>query len=155
MIEVELAKALRKKLEEILAEFRMPTDQPNFPDRAPKIINGYLPPKRTSADPDFPFVIVRPKSGRTPDESSSRVAVNLIIGCYSEEFDGHEYALNVMTRIRTGLLEMTHYTLDNRYRLEFPLSWELFDDQPYPQWQLEMTTEWTVATPQDMGDEYL
>lgn len=153
MIEIELAKALRKKLEEILVNFRMPTDNPEFPDRPPKVINGYLPPKRSSTDPDFPFVIVRPSTGRSTNESTSRVVVKLIIGCFSEEFDGHEYALNVMTRIRTGLLEMTHYTLEKRYRLEFPITWELFDDQPYPQWQLDMTTEWTVATPQEMGDE--
>lgn len=155
MVEILLAKALREKLGEILANFRMPTDNTNFPDRAPKIINGYLPPKRSTDDPDFPFVIVRPTVGRTPGESQSLVSIKIIIGCFSEEFDGHEYALNVMTRIRTGLLEMPYYTLDNRYRLEFPLAWELFDDQPYPQWQLEMTTEWTVATPQDMGDEHV
>lgn len=49
--------------------------------------------------------------------------------------------------IRQAFLEEP--TLPNSpFRMELPMDWVLFDDQPYPEWAIEATTEWTVASPQ-------
>jgi hypothetical protein len=150
MGEIDLARAIRERLLQVLAELRMPSDRPNLPPRAPTVVNGFLPPKRSKSDSDFPFVVVRPSSGTTGNDGLTRVRVKLIIGCYSEDFDGHEYGLIVLERLRIGFMELP--TLENRYRMEMPMEWELYDDQPYPEWMLEVRTEWSIATPLEIPD---
>ena len=63
MNDVYLCKALGEFLEAGLSDFLLPlehtADEPTV-FRAPKIIQGYLPPKnsRESKDDDFPFVLI-------------------------------------------------------------------------------------------------
>lgn len=146
-----LCEALRHRIGEALESIRLETDEIELPYRSPRLVNGYLPPKRSGDEPEFPFVIVRPKDGNIGDSGYMRAKVRLIVGTYSEEYDGHEYALIVFQRILQSIRERP--TLDNRYQLEYPLAWELFDEQPYPFWQLVATTEWTVPTPVMLPDE--
>ena len=150
MIEIDLCRAIRTRSEEILKDLIIPADR-GFPDRSPSIINGFLPPKRSKAESDFPFVVVRPGEGNTNANRLTRATVKMLVGCYSEDFDGHEYALLVLARLRTGLMECP--TLESRYRMELPFSWRLYDDQPYPNWELEITTEWSIATPLEIPDD--
>ena len=145
MIENLLTEALCKKIEEAVKEFRLPVQ--NGEMRAPKIINGYLPPKRSRVDDDFPYVVVRAESG-VCDRGESSVTVALLIGCYSKDDDGHEYCLNVMSRIRTALMSLENETLDKKYILQLPIKWDLAPVQPVDQWQLDMVTTWVNKTPQ-------
>ena len=145
MIENKLSEALRKFIGEDLKDYVLPVKTGEA--RTPYIVNGYLPPKRSTASDDFPFVLVRPDHG-TSDMGQTEVTVSIIIGCYSEDYDGYEYCLNIMTRIRQALATMENQTLDERYQLQWPITWENPTDQPWPQWQLEMTTKWVFNTPQ-------
>lgn len=145
MIENLLTKALREKIEEIVKDYRLPVE--NGEPRCPQVINGYLPPKRSGADDDFPFIIVRAEGGKS-EEEQTEITIALIIGCYSDEYNGHEHCINIMTRIRLALASMENHVLDKRFVLQFPIEWELLREQPYPQWQLEMTTHWVYNTPQ-------
>lgn len=145
MTENELSKALRVLIEKEVSEYRLPVK--NGEPRSPRVLNGYLPPKRSGTDDDFPFVIVRPDSGET-EADQVKVTVDVIIGCYTEEFDGHEYCLNVMQRIRTALMSLPNGILDSRYVLEFPIKWSNFAEQPYPFWQFDMETKWVYTPPQ-------
>ncbi|MGN0885800.1 MAG: hypothetical protein ACI4RT_02255 [Candidatus Spyradenecus sp.] len=151
MIENELTAALRAKIAEAVKDYRMPTKSGGL--RAPVVYNAYLPPKRsglngtTGNDDDFPFVVVRPE-GATSEREETEVTVSIIIGCYTQETDGHEYCLNVMARIRTALTSMENGILAGRYVLKYPLTWEMPPDQPYPQWQVSMETRWAFNTPQ-------
>lgn len=151
MIEVELARAIRERSAEIVDLLRFPTDRPGEDWRAPTIVNGFLPPKRSKSNSEFPFVLVRPSAGRTGDDRFTRCTVKFIIGCYSEDFDGHEYGLIVLNELRKGFMESP--TLENRFRMELPFDWQLYDDQPYPEWMLECTTQWTIPTPLEIPDE--
>lgn len=146
-----LCEALRKRIEQATETLRLETDQLDAPHRAPQIVNGYLPPKRSSDEPEHPFIIVRPKDGAVGDDMHHRAKVRIVVGTYSEEFDAHEYALIVFERVLRSIME--HPTLDNRYQLQYPLTWENYDDQPYPFWQLVATTEWIVPTPVMLPDE--
>ena len=115
-------------------------------------MNGYLPPKRQGSKDDFPFVLVRADEGST-DQDSTEVRVSIIVGTYSEEYDGHEYCMNVMSRIRTALCSLPGMVLANRYRLKHPIKWSTYAEQPYPYWQLDMQTTWDIRTPQPIDKE--
>jgi hypothetical protein len=144
MVENELAMALRDFIRETVGEYRLPVK--NGEMRAPTVVNGFLPPKRSNAEDDFPFVLVRLEKGQTTLEETTCTAV-IIIGCYTTEFDGHEYCINVMERIKQALCSLPFGTLAERYQLRYPVKWELPDEQPYPQWQVGMTTEWAMQAP--------
>lgn len=122
--------------------------------KPPQIVNGWLPHKRSSGpkDRDFPFIIVRPKSGATTDHANSQVTIQLLLGTYSEEYDGYQHNMQLLARLRLALFGLPSLTLNNRYRIEYPLKWELFDDQPWPEWAMKVETNWTVYTPQPADD---
>lgn len=150
-VEIELTSALRERLTVILKDLLLETEKQEEPARPPTVINGYLPPKRSKPGSEFPFVIVRPSKGITGDDGYTRCTVKILIGCFSEEFDGYEYAMQVLARIRAGLMQ--NKRLAERFTLETPFSWELYDEQPYPQWELELMTEWILPTPQETAYE--
>lgn len=149
MIVSNLAKALRDHAADVLKEFRLPAK--NGEPRSPNIFNGYLPPKRSGNQDDFPFVTVALDSGEI-DHSYSSIKVSFIIGCYTQEFDGHEYCLNVFEHLVRSLCALPGGLLDGRYILHLPLKWELLQEQPYPQWQMIIETEWSYEAPHQ---EYL
>ena len=101
MVENELTRAIRELVAKAVKNFALPTKpERGFAEgelRAPQIVNGYLPPKRQGSKDDFPFVLVRADEGST-DQDSTEVRVSIIVGTYSEEYDGHEYCMNVMSR---------------------------------------------------------
>ena len=150
MIEQELVRALQEFLAEALKDFGMPTKDGKL--RAPKIIDGYLPPKRSGTDEDFPFVVVRADSG-TADHNAANVEVTLIVGAYTEETNGYLYCLNVMTRIRNALLSLKNGCLADRFLLVGEFSWKNIEDQPWPQWNLFITTNWMTNAPQFLTSE--
>ena len=94
---------------------------------------------------------MRPNTGATEAILQSKATVKLLIGCYSEEYDGYEYALQVLAVIRKSLME--NPTLENTFRMEMPFNWLLYDDQPYPEWAIEVTTVWTIHTPLEIQEE--
>lgn len=142
MVEIELAKELGKFIAAAVKDYRLPVRNGDL--RAPQVVIGYLPPKRSKGMDDFPFVIVRPVKGQSEERTSS-ATVDLIIGCYCEEDEGFEHCLNVMSSIRTALCRAG--TIANKYQFRQPITWELAPEQPFPQWLLSMTTEWVFAAP--------
>lgn len=156
MVENELTRAIRALVAEAVKDFALPTKPERGSEegvpRAPKVVNGYLPPKRSGQEDDFPFVLVRAEEGAT-DLDSTEVKVSIIVGTYSEEFDGHEHCLNVMSRIRTALCSLPGMTIAHRYRLQHPIKWNTYGEQPYPYWQLDMQTTWNIRTPQPIDQE--
>lgn len=145
-----LVKELCAFLETVLNEFVLETGK--GPDKAPRVVEGWLPPKGSSSsnEPDFPYVIVRLYKGEDNDKRG-QVTIKIIVGTYSEEIEGWKDAGNVIMRIRNALL-ITRI-LDNRYRLELPLKWQLFEEQPYPEWIGEIITNWIIALPLEQAKE--
>ena len=138
MVEIMLAAALRSFLADLSQTFSM---------RKPVVVDGYLPQKRET-DLDFsPQIIVR-VMGSTAEREVTEVTVDLILCCHSTSNDGYAYLLTMAERIRTALLRMPMQTLDRRYVLQFPLECRLPDDQPWPNWQMSMSTRWLIKTPQ-------
>ena len=146
MIENNLTKALIEKIKEVVKDFRMPVKDGER--RCPTVLNGYLPPKRyDGTDEDYPFIVVRPDNG-TSNRENTTMTVSIVVGCFTEDLNGFEDCIEVMTRIRAALASMPNGILDNRYILQYPITWDLLREQPYPQWQLNMETRWEYRTPE-------
>lgn len=151
MIETRLTNDLRDYLRERLAEVKLPTKAGGT--RAPEILNGYLPPKRTKTGDDFPFVLVRADRGQTAPDATT-VSVSIIVGVYSEDFDAHDICLSVMAKIRQALYDLPDGTLSERYQFRPGFSWENFPEQGWPYWQLDIKTEWLMPAPEIAPDPY-
>lgn len=145
-----LTKALRELCEQAVKDFRLPTKDGKTL-RAPRIVNGFLPPKRSTDVDDFPFVLVRPEQCTT-DRESEEVRVNIIVGCYSEEYDGFEYGVNVVERIKEKICTLPAETLAQRYQMRYPVKWTMVPEQPWPQWQIDMETIWIFNSPRNTDD---
>ncbi len=145
MLELTLAGELRSFLADVLAN--VGTEDKNGDIVTPRIVDAYLPPKQSSEADDFPFVIVRPEDGSL-ERDYVDVTVGIIIGCYSKEYDGYGFCLIVMERIRAALAMLPAQTLARRFQLLFPIEWENLPEQPYPLWQLTMTTKWRMRAPE-------
>lgn len=144
-----LTKAIRNKVTESVVNFRLETPKGTL--KAPQVVNGFLPPKKIGPDDDFPFVIVRPESG-IMDPESQQIKVNIIVGCYSESFDGYEVCLNVVNRIIDKLSSLPGGILEGKYIASFPIRWNMTPEQPYPQWQIDIETNWTCRSPENTDD---
>ena len=158
MVEIELCRSLRAFIEDAVKDLYLPcaaeddkaSDWEYESRRVPRVINGYLPQKRSEAEDDFPFIVVRPDEATSTRESTS-VTVSIIFGAYSESPDGYEHCLNMVSRVRTALMAMPFLRLDDRYILEDELSWSNFSEQAWPYWQVDMTTKWTFISPQPVS----
>jgi hypothetical protein len=145
-----LTKALRELCAQAVKDFRLPTKDGETL-RAPQIVNGFLPPKRSTDLDDFPFVLVRPEQCTTERESEE-VRVNIIVGCYSQEYDGFEYGVNVVERIKEKICTLPAETLAQRYQMRYPIKWTMVPEQPWPQWQIDMETIWIFNSPRNTDD---
>lgn len=147
MVELLLTRALRGYLSEVAQTIGAMPGQDELL-RTPVVIDGYLPPKREDVDVDMaPQIIVR-LDGATTEREAIEATVTIIVCCYSKATDGYANCLSIIERIRTALLKLPAQTLDYRYQLRFPIEWNNVDEQPYPQWQMSMTTRWVFYTPQ-------
>ena len=155
MIETNLTKALIAFVGTALKDLRLPvqTEQTDETEEEAeelqpvRIFDGYLPPKTGESDDLVPFVVVRAQKG-VIERGVTTVTVDLIVGCYTSETDGYALCLEAMQRLRTELCRLPCQTLDSRFQLQFPIEWSNVGDQPYPQWQMAMSTQWSFRTPQ-------
>ena len=152
MNEIELCRALRDFITQVFSQIDLPAKSQEKEEfskcRPPSVINGYLPPKRSTSEEDFPFILVRPESAES-DNTSTEVTVSIIFGCYSKEFDGYENCLNAMSILRDALLSLPDLTIEKKFQLRDQIQWKGYAEQPYPFWQVDMTTHWLFrsATP--------
>lgn len=147
---VELVDALQSVAKECVRNYVLETNRPDL-TKAPQVVAGYLPAKRPKdqpdAVPDLPYVIVRLLRGEDQGNGST-ATVKILIGTHSEaEQDGWRDAANIIERIRIELLK--HRTVARRFRLELPLTYELPEEQPYPEWVGWLETRWALAQPQE------
>lgn len=155
MSELDLCEAIERRIKEVTAslllEYEEQDEEGNFKRKSPQVVSGYLPPKRSSDTPDYPYIIVRPGEGTTSDDGNSICTVKLLIGCFSEEYDGYKNCFLILNELKRAFMEQR--TLEKHFRFELPFSWNMFDDQPWPEWVLEVESRWSVFTPQEIPDE--
>lgn len=124
-------------LKEELKEFTLETKDGR---KTPKIIEYFFETKRRENESDFPCVIIRPYNGKM--SSQSDIKINLICGVYSQDVDGIKDLVALMERVMKAV--MSNYDISPKFKFELPLEWEISDDQPYPQWLGQITTNWNI-----------
>lgn len=138
----------------ILAEGFWPLATKSGGERAPALVDGWLPPMTSPDVERFPFLIVRPHTGTDSEEGGqqdARAAFDLIIGIYKDADDGWMEVLQVIDALRLDLgakprIEGTGFEHTG------PLTWELLAPvDPFtstrPQWFGVVTTNWTLPRP--------
>ncbi|MGO4540372.1 hypothetical protein [Paenibacillus sp. 2TAB19] len=111
----------------------------------PAVYEGYLP-KRTvenQDEPDYPFVLVRMTKGRQTEDAHA-VIVKLIVGVKAADEAEFLNALNVMDRIRIAFSRQR--VIAGQFRHELPLDWELFEEQPHPEYLGQVIMNWTLPS---------
>ncbi|WP_068775772.1 hypothetical protein [Paenibacillus sp. FJAT-26967] len=109
---------------------------------APK---GEISPSKPPRIPDseFPYVIIRVMDGEDRMESGS-VQVKFLLGVKSQDGNAYMDILHLKETIRQALLRTE--IVGDKFELQRPLKWTLFEEQPYPEWFGEIITTWTVPT---------
>jgi len=105
-----------------------------------------LPPK-DEEHPDekvFPFLCFRLLEGEDTI-SEGKVTVVIYIGCKSEDVCGWEDLVSIAMKIRQQLEE--HPTILQRFVLQYPFKFTIYEEQPWPFWMAAITTQWSYAKP--------
>lgn len=153
MNEISLCSSLKELAEKVVSGYRLLNK--NREPVIPKVYCGYLPLKDNDEE-NFPYVLIRHESSST-DWEGTTAQVAIIAGSYCEGKDesgkvgmkmqGHFDCLNVLSAIRSEILNLEAETLDERYVLLNPIEISAPDEQPFPYWQVDMTTKWHLASP--------
>tara|TARA_Y100001001_G_scaffold59284_1_gene56101 strand:- start:11998 stop:12495 length:498 start_codon:yes stop_codon:yes gene_type:complete len=155
MTEVELIDLLKSRLQVTLKDIYHPTDPSRGREqtfKAPQIVEGYLPPKRSGeTEEDFPLVIVRPHKWRTEDSGgivTDMLDVKILVGSYGSDSGDFKYTLNIWRRILNDLRQKPW--LNDVYRMRRTIEAEMPDEQARDIYYLEAITTWELPTPQEV-----
>ena len=154
--------ALKERMGEVAAQFWQLETETSGTARAPKVIDGWLPPRENTPGEQFPFMLVRPKSGIDTPQSSDENATaifQIIVGTFSDTDDGWLDLVLVIDAIRDSLgakpllnhtaeLGAGDVTVRTAFEHVGPLTWEIPDDQARPQWLATINTVWMLPRPQ-------
>ncbi|GHV45261.1 hypothetical protein FACS1894204_03920 [Synergistales bacterium] len=168
MIALNLQDALVSRLSEIFSDYALVTK--SGAEKNVKVFSQYLPqPKGPTVKPrgeavlesepvygpedfdeNFPCIVVKFDDGTDKEENApdaTQINVRLLVGVYDEAPDcqGYRDAMNIIETIRQELL--TTRVLERKYRLEMPLKWYLFEDQPWPVFFAQLETVWETGRP--------
>jgi hypothetical protein len=117
--------------------------------RAATIIPGWSPPKTPEGEL-FPFIVLRPRSGEDSPQGadeSARAQIRIIVGTFCDEDDGWIDVLSLVDAIRDDL-NAQPAIVGTAYEHVGPLTWEIPEEQPRPQWIGFVTTNWQLPRAQ-------
>ena len=153
----DLQDAIEARMREVAAEMPLlpvrPRDQAAtaaLPDARPaEVFPMWLPPKDGPDQQQYPFIIVRPRTGQDDaqgKDQASSATWDIILGTYSDDGAGFKDALLLCDRIR---LSLHGQPVLGRSAFEHvgPLTWELRQNENRPHWLLVATTVWTLPRP--------
>ncbi|MDR1578727.1 MAG: hypothetical protein LBS35_00085 [Synergistaceae bacterium] len=120
----------------------MELDEGQFGDDIPIEEGGYT---RAEARAIFPAVVIKPvkMSGGSEGEFWDMLTVVLTVGAFddsSECVEGIKQVVNILERCRQ-LFEKNR-VLENRFKVDLPITYELYDESVRPFFFGEMVTEW-------------
>lgn len=147
--------AIKARLALVAAAFPLLETESPTVKRAPNVIDGWLPPKPRAEDNpagalQFPFLIVRPRTGTDTEQSADQnatAAVDIVIGTFSDTDNGWLDVALLIDAIRADIGAAPAIT-GTAFEHTGPLTWEVLEQQPRPQWFGVVKTIWTVPRPQ-------
>jgi hypothetical protein len=140
--------ALRDRLEAVAYGFPL-YDTKSGTARMPVVIDGWLPPKKNtgdSSDDQFPFLILRPRTGVDSPQGADQDAtatLEIIVGTYSDTDDGWLDVMFLIDAIRDDL-NAEPAIRGTAFHHVGPLSWQIPEEQPRPQWFGTINTVWQL-----------
>jgi len=107
---------------------------------------GSLPPKdsRHPIESVYPYVMAKFLEGEDTIDQGN-LTIDIYIGVKSEDTEGWKDVLHIMGIIRQRLQE--YPTIDQRYVMQYPFKYAIFEAQPWPCWLGQITTKWMFAKP--------
>ncbi|MBQ9528264.1 MAG: hypothetical protein IJR68_11685 [Fretibacterium sp.] len=110
---------------------------------------GYGP---ADIEANFPCVVVKLIDGQDREEGQidqARTSVNLLIGVYDESPDcqGYRDVMNIIETTRQSFLSLSCRILGKKYKLELPMKWSLFEEQPWPFYFGVVEMVWDAGRP--------
>lgn len=144
-----LQRALFVRMQAVAARFPLFETKEEGSRRAPTVRHGWLPPKADADAKDFPFILVRPRSGEDSEQGqdeNARATMAIVIGSYSDTDDGFMDVQLVIDAIRESLAAFPVLE-GTAFEHVGPLRWEIPDEQPRPQWFGVVTTIWNLPRP--------
>lgn len=133
-----LVEDIRSFIEKLVQEYYLETDGGTA--KAPQVVAMELPHKKESDVPDYPCVIIRPIKGQSSNGEKT-IQINLIFGAFSEYGPGWQDVLTLSERADQALSAAGPFA--SRFTLE-KYEWELFEDQPKPEWIGQAVTTWSA-----------
>lgn len=149
MIFTLLIDELRDFIEKVVKNYWLETNKKDI-EKPPQVVAGYLSSKKPTNDekkdiPDYPYVICRLLGGEDTRQNGA-VTIKIIIGTYSEdEQNGWRDVANIIQKIWIELFKKQ--IVANQFKVEYPMSFEMPEEQPFPEWVGWMNTTWIVAHP--------
>jgi len=142
--------AIKGRLAVVAAAFPLMATKDDGVQRAPTVIDGWLPPKTNADALDYPFIIIRPNDG-TDDpqgaDQTSTAAVELVIGVYGDENETWLDLSILIDAIRADLGEEPTIA-GTLFEHVGPLTWEIPREQTRPEWLATVKTIWNVPRPE-------
>lgn len=152
MREYELREALKARIEEALKDLQL--ESADHKPKKPHVVKGwYLPEEQNAFSGDdvqeiAPFVIVRTTKGQENARDQFQVETEVIVQIFndSSDFTGDTECLLAMNRIRDNILDKP--TLDKMFIYDGGFKWQLNPEQPFPNWEIQITMNWLIPNPQ-------
>jgi hypothetical protein len=150
---LDMSDALRALIEDTVKNLSMPNSAGG--NSAPEVYDAFVPKKRRGGEePKLPFVVVRPSKGSDdpPDNGAyqSTVEAMILIAVHREFEDGYRDVVTILEKIRTRLL--SYPVFGDRYRVERPVSWEVSEDDTWPNWYGVLTLQVTIPQPIELDN---
>lgn len=154
MREIELKEALKKRCVEALEDLRFNTADSKQPQKPPTVLNGFYIPAENSAFVDAnveevaPFVIVRALQGTEVARDEFQIQTMVVVQIFNDspDFTGDTDCLLAMNRIRANIQNTP--ILDNVFQYDGGFKWQLKEEQPHPNWEIEITMNWLIPNTQ-------
>jgi hypothetical protein len=136
--------SLKGRIEEITANYKFQQSDSDHSLQPVKLHLQHLPEKMwdNHIDPaDFPFILLIMGGGTIGEDLSGSCNIGIMVGAYDggiavengiHDNQGWMIPTEIIWRIISDLTQ--NPTVDKRYVLQRPLTWELPEEQPAPQW---------------------
>ena len=115
-----------------------------------------LPPKKSKNDDDhFPYVLVCLDEEEINGEEADNIcSIYFLVGIIDKNTNnqGHFDVANVLNKLEKRFL--SRRLIDNRYRINFPLTKKFQEENTWPKFIGGMSTLWTVEAPEIEVTEY-
>ncbi len=145
MTTVELMNNLADFLQDVVKDYATQQKKGCLPI---EVYAGY-PPIRTNAAEISSFIYVLAtefEDKEEPNLSTAKVEIGFSI--YDKDTEtGFLSLYNLMEHVRQAILKQR--TVAEKHRIVLPVKGEIAEDQPFPQWQGKITTEYTIGQPSE------